>query len=438
MSNKKPKDTTPMSAHEKKKATIEQMMSKANSAREKNSNLIQRVRKDPALAKRVRERLCVDLRRVFEIPRNVLGPSASRRRYREHGHFSEELVTYLIGTWAEFKRQAKIEDSLGVRKVQNNIAKTLRAQQIMEYADENVKPWDGAYDTLDMTQDMVTLMIGSDWHSKFVDPFALRVWQEVMGEVMPDGIRYNGDLVDFPQLSRHRQLPGSFALTVQDEVNVAVDIMRTDRECCPDADIKFLLGNHDIRLITALADAAPVFCSLESLEYNQLFKLDELRVGLVARSTFLNPDGKMKRSDIAQNWETLNDAYGRPLYTIVHGFLCGKNSAGKHMSRFMTNGTNGHLHNPEVTMGGSLATGVLEWSQTGCMAHPAAVGEGYIPGPIEALGWASSFNIVRLFPKTRHVQHEQVKIGDTTAYWGGWVWTITQEERDARARMMEV
>lgn len=433
---KKNKKTEPTVA-EKRQLEIAGMMAKAEAAREKNQELIALVRKDPRLAKEVRERLCEDLRRVFAIPRNILGPSASRRRYREHGYYSEELVTYLIGTWAEFKRQAQIEESLAVKTVHRNISKTLRAQGVMEYADAEVKPWDGAYSRLDMGAECVTMVIGSDFHSKFLDPFAARVWREVIELTQPDAVRFNGDIVDFPQLSRHRQLPGHFALTVQDEIDGAVDLMRDTRNAAPDADMKLVMGNHDIRLVTALADAFPVFASLRSLSYAELFKLDELEVGLIARSTFLNPSAKMRKNDIAENWETLPDAYGNPFWTTVHGFLCGKQAPEKHMERFMTHGTNGHLHNPRDITGGSHATGMLQWFQTGCMAYPAGVGSGYIPGPIGATGWGSTFLVVRLFPRHGHVQAQQVHIGEVASF-DDWIWKITDAEREARANMLEV
>lgn len=431
------KKKTKGTAAQARQATIEEMMSKASTARGKNKDLIARVRKDPTLAKSVREKLCADLRRVFEIPRELLGPSASRRRYREHGHYSEELVTVLIGSWEEFKRQAGIEPSLGVKKVERNISKTLRAQQVMEYADAYVKPWDGAYDSLDMQAETVTLMIGSDFHSKYLDPFARRVWLAVAKMVKPDGVRFNGDGPDFPQLSRHRQLPGHFTLSVQDEIDCWTKFMSETRRAAPNADQKWILGNHDIRLITALADSFPVYASVRSNRFHELFRLDELRTGLIARPTFLNPSAAMRKNDIAQNWETLRDAEGQPFWTTVHGWLCGKDAPAKHMTRFMTYGTNGHLHDPHSVSGGSLATGPLRWWQTGCMGYPPAIAAGYMPGPIEASGWAMTFLVVRLFPHHRHVQVEEVAIGNVASF-GGRRWEITSEELAAREAMLEV
>lgn len=422
------------------KKTIDALVAKAAEAREANKDLIRTIREQPDQVERVKGLLCEDLRRVYAIPRELLGPSASRQRYRQHGHYSDWLVTYLFGTWAEFQRQAKIEghEPLAVRRVASNVSKTLRAQTIADYAEECVKPWDNAYNTLDMQNDHVTIVIGSDFHSKYIDPFARRVWMDVCKRLKPDGVRFNGDGPDFPQLSRHRQLPGHFALSLQDEIDIWRDFMADTRRATGNkTDIKWILGNHDIRLVTALAEAFPVFASLKSIRFHELFTLDKLKIGLVAKSTFLNPNGAMRKVDIAQNWETLPDGEGRPFWTTVHGFLHGKDAPKKHLDRFMTYGTNGHLHSPCSVSAGSYATGTLRWWQTGCMAWPEGVGNGYIQGPIEYQGWGSQFIVVTLWPWDRYVQVEEVTI-DSRASFRGRSWFITEEEIAAREAMLVV
>jgi hypothetical protein len=422
-----------------REVTLAQMMSAAAKNREKNRDLIEKVRLDPALAEKVKALLCADLRAVFEVPRNLLGPSASRRRYRELGSYSEELVTVCIGSWEEFKRQAGIEPSLATKSIERKISATLRAQQVMKYAEQFVKPWDGAYDTLDMSKRHLVLSIGSDFHSKWICPFGRRVWLAVNQIVKPDGVRFNGDGPDFPALSRHRQLPGAFTLTVQQEADVWTAFMRDTRKVVgPKADLKWILGNHDVRWIYAMADNSPVYASVRSNRFHEQFHLDELKVGLVARSTFLNPSGDMRANDIAQNWETLLDARGRPFWTTVHGFLCGKDAPTAHMRKFGTFGTNGHMHDERIVSGGSLATGVTRWFQTGCMAWPRAVAAGYIPGPVEATGWGMQFIVVHLYPHTRHVQVESCCIGEETATFRDHVWHITPEEQALREQMLEV
>lgn len=435
MTEKKP---TKSESKEDAAKRLAEMMAEAKANRAKNYHLIAAVRHNPKKAKQVHKLLCADLRRVYEIPRKLLGPSASRRRYREHGHYSEELVTYLFGTWAEFKRQAKIrdglntEESLGIRTVKSNIAKTRRAQDVMRYADKHVKPWDGAYNNLDLDQESLLIQVGSDFHSKFMDPFARRVWLDVARKHQPDGTRFNGDLPDFPKLSRHRQLPGHFALNLQQEIDLCVDFVRADRAAAPNGDKKYILGNHDIRLITALADAFPIFHSIRNISFAELFCLDELEVGLVARPSFLNPSARMRKNDIAQNWETIAG-----LFTIVHGFLTGTGAPRKHMAKFMRFGTNGHLHDPQMISGGSDATGVHQWWQTPCMAYPPAVAAEYITGPIEASGWAPGFGMFRIFPRHGFVTGHIIVVGEVAEYCGD-VWHITPEEREARERLLEI
>lgn len=416
-----------------KQDSIQEMMSKAADARAANADLLERVRKDPELAAKVKELLCEDLRRVYAIPREILGPSASRDRYREHGHYSTSLAVYLFGIWAEFQRKAGIKEPLGVRRVMHNISKTSRAQDVAGYADQNVLPWNGAYNSLDLSKESVQILVGSDFHSAFADPFALRVWRDVASAEQPDGIRFNGDLVDFPRLSRHRQLPGHFALNLQQEIDLGVKIMADTRQAAPNSDLKLVMGNHDVRLVTALADAAPVFSTLRCLRYSELFRLDELEVGLVCRSNFLNPSSQHQKRDIAQNWETIAD-----LFTIVHGFLCGKDAPRKHLDRFMRFGTNGHLHNPEMVSGGSDATGVLQWWQTGCMAYPPAVAAEYMPGPIAFSGWTCGFLMARVFPGLRHVTADYAMVGEEVATFRDRTWRITDDERAARRAMLEV
>lgn len=412
--------------------TIVEMMSSAEEARQANQELLAQVRQDSDLATRVRALLCEDLRRVYAIPREILGPSASRERYRQYGHYNTSLVTYLIGDWATFKRMAGIEESLAVKTILRNIGRTTRAQQVADYADQHVKPWHGAYDRLDTSKESLLIQVGSDFHSKFLDPFARRVWLDVAKKYKPDGIRFNGDLPDFPKISRHRQLPGHFALNLQEEIDTCTDLMAATRKAAPRSDMKWILGNHDMRLVYAIAEGAPVFADLRSLSFAELFQLDELKVGLVARPSFLNPTRKQRDIDIAQNWETIADTF-----TIVHGWLLGKNAPEQHMRRFMRFGTNGHLHQPAMVSGGSDNTGSHQWWQTPCMAYPPAVGAEYMPGPIEAGGWASGFGMFTIFPQHRFVSGEIIIVTDVAAY-RDQIWTITDEERRIREEMLQI
>jgi hypothetical protein len=104
----------------------------------------------------------------------------------------------------------------------------------------------------------------------------------------------------------------------------------------------------------------------------------------------------------------------------------------------MTSGTNGHLHSEEVIAIGSYATGTVFWHQTPCMAHPKAVAAGYIHGPIEATGWSCGALYTTIDMESGHVHNESIKVGDEIATFRDMVWTITDEERDQIAEMLEI
>ncbi len=422
-----------------RKDRLAAIVAEAKDQRADNRKLLRDLRADPTLAEDIKFLLIQDLIRVSEIPREVLGPSSSRDRYRQLGHYSTSLVDFCFGLWAEFQRKAGLAETLHTRTVKRNISKTSRAQDLARYADQHVLPWNDAHRKLRIGKKPITMVIGSDFHSHYCNPFALRVWNDIIKDMQPDAIRLNGDLVDFPELSTHRQFPGHFPMSVQQEIDWAVEeVIAPARKNAPKADIRFLIGNHDVRLITAMADKGPMFASLRSLSFADLFQLDKYKVGLVCRSNFLHLSANQRKRDIAQNWETLVGPDGNMLWTTVHGWLCGKDAPRKHMLRFMTNGTNGHLHDRQRVSAGSYATGVHDWFQTSCMASPEAVAAGYIQGPVEFNAWTCGFLVVTIYPQNGHVSGEFVEVGHDIATFRGKVWKITQHERDQLAAMLDI
>lgn len=433
------KKTKKVSKHEARGLKLQALVAEAKAKRADNRQLLRDLRADPTLAEDIKHLLIVDLKRVSEIPRQILGPSSSRDRYRQLGHYSTSLVDFCFGIWAEFQRKAGLAETLATRTVLRNISKTSRAQDLARYADQHVAPWNGAHNKLRIGKKPVTLVIGSDFHSHFCNPFALRVWNDIIKALQPDGIRINGDLVDFPSLSTHRNFPGHFPMTVQDEIDWAVrEVIAPARKNARKADIRFIIGNHDVRLVTAMADKGPMFASLRSNSFAEQFQLDRYEVGLVCRSNFLHLSANQRKRDIAQNWETLVSPEGQMLWTTVHGFLTGKDAPEKHMRRFMTNGTNGHLHDRQRVSAGSYATGVHDWFQTSCMAHPEAVAAGYIQGPVEFNAWTCGFLVVTIYPENGHVSGEFVEVGRDIATFRGQVWEVRQHERDQMSAMLDI
>jgi hypothetical protein len=155
-----------------------------------NRELRQEIRNSRTARERTRKALINDLVRVFNHPNNPYGGwAASRRRYRELGHYPEILVSDLFGTPAEFERAAGLRDQRGTSKVLLATARLHTEREIREYAEEHVLRSSGRWSKkYRETNGVKHVLVGSDFHGQFVDPLALRVFLDVAKDVQPDTI----------------------------------------------------------------------------------------------------------------------------------------------------------------------------------------------------------------------------------------------------------
>lgn len=383
----------------------------------------------------LKEALVSDLMRVFNHPDNPYkGFAASRQRYRQLGHYPEILVSDCFGNHEEFLRAAELGDKRNTTRVRNKGALLHTHQQIAEYAERELRPFHKAFQE-PLPEGVIQVAVASDFHSKFVDPFALRVWHEVLKIVQPAQVVLNGDVVDFPQISRHRKLPGHFSLGLQDEIDFAREkILRPAREICPDANILFTVGNHEFRLVTYIADTAPDLAALAvyddagnkiKVTFESLFGLNALKIGLVCRQNFLAPYAKQKKRELQENWITVGDAL-----VVTHGVSCAKFAADEQLKRYQKSGTSGHTHRPQVITGNSLGTGAISWTSTPMMAS-FAVGADYVSEPSQ---WNMGFAIFTVDTKRKLVIPNLVLVHEEFATFAGYVWRPTKaelKERDA-------
>jgi hypothetical protein len=94
-----------------------------------------------------------------------------------------------------------------------------------------------------------------------------------------------GDDIDLPDLSKHRSTPSALG-RIQEAIDGQYLDLATQRALAPDADIYWLAGNHDQRLIDWLVDNAPTLVGLSRagdddtpvLSLPFLCRLDELGV----------------------------------------------------------------------------------------------------------------------------------------------------------------
>jgi hypothetical protein len=419
---------------EKQLRALQTAMRQADKARTSNRKLREKYRDDKKLQARVRESLIADLKRVFaDVANPYRGFAASRQRYRKLGHYPEIMVEDFFGNHEEFQRAADLRDSRETTKVRNKAAKLHTHQQIAQYAQTHVLKHTGLYDSTAKFKNKtsVDIVVGSDFHSYFVDLFALDVFIETIKMVNPEIVILNGDVFDFPQISRHRQMPGHFHLNLHQERQYGQkEILRRVREAAPNATIYYIIGNHEYRLVTYLADCAPRMAGLPELEFDTFLGIHEFEMSLVCQSNFLAPTAKARANDKRQNWLMLFDCY-----VATHGTSCAKFAADVEMNgSFRMSGTSGHTHRPQLLTSNSLGTGAISWMSTPMLAG-FAVGRDYVSTPSS---WNMGFGVVSINPQKRLVSQQLVVVHENWASFGGKTWTPTEKALARRKEQWSV
>lgn len=130
---------------------------------------------------------------------------------------------------------------------------------------------------------MKTTMIVPDLQMPYHDPLALKKLIQVIKDVQPDAILQVGDGIDFPTVSRWSVgTAAQYSPVLQEHIDsYCNDFLIPTREAAPNANIKWLSGNHDERLWDFIKKYAAPLSTLRALSIESLFGLDELRIKFV-------------------------------------------------------------------------------------------------------------------------------------------------------------
>jgi predicted phosphodiesterase len=408
----------------------ESALEKAASERLVYKEIRDEYRNDRERREVVRDLLIKDLLRVYQHPDNpYAGWSASRKRYRELGHFPEICVIDLFGTHAEFERAAALRDKRGTSKVTLLTSRLHSEKDIREYAEESVLGSVGRWSKEYRKKSGVKhVLVGSDFHGQFVDPLALRVFLDVAKDVQPDTIVFNGDVTDFPQVSRFSHMPGAGSLSLQDEIDwTKKHILGATRKVAPDAAMLYVIGNHEHRLIRYLADTAPELASLRCLRWDTLFGIDDLDIEMVFGGNFMAP----RQRDRQDNTRRRTHAVLYDSVVVTHGRSIADNAMAAELNRWGMSGTSGHTHRPGIQTRPTHANPHLSWTSTPMMAG-FAVGKDYVDGPS---GWTMGFALFTIDVASKIVIPQLITVYEDFASWNGHVWRPTDAARSVRMRM---
>lgn len=366
------------------------------------------------------DELIADILRVASDDANPFPGTCSRARYRKMGWFPETLVYDLFGNHEEFQREAGLRDTRTTASIRNRRARLKTEERIRRYFDAEIKPWCDKHEGTHTDAPVRTLLVGSDFHGKSVDRFALSVFLDVAERIQPDYICLNGDVVDFYEVGRWSKNPNRI-LDLQDELDWTRDnILAPTREAAPFAQIDFIIGNHEYRLARYLSDTAPELASLRCLSFGELLGLDEYKINLVWNDAALHPTGKEQRTAFTQNWKVYESCF-----VCTHGSAAGKTPGHKEIARFAMSGTSGHVHRPQIISAPTLLNPYADWMVTGMMSDDSS-GDEYVSGPST---WTTGFGVVYLLPEAKASIARPVVIkAGFTEFGGKYYWQTNDEE----------
>jgi len=198
------------------------------------------------------------------------------------------------------------------------------------------------------------LLIISDIHGVFVDHKAWQIVLEVIKNNNFDEIVLNGDILDFPFISKHDKK--LFLIPVLQNYSEVLEIEFTKkvilkplREAAPNTKIVFRLGNHEERLTegkytVAAERLAKLFKHYNSSELDQMLELDSL--------------------DIEYDPSECRNYFDK--FDVVHGLSLAKTAPRNNINMYMGSGTSGHSHRLNSTYVRNKKHPYI-WVESGCL-----------------------------------------------------------------------
>jgi len=117
-----------------------------------------------------------------------------------------------------------------------------------------------------------TVIVGSDFHIWPGEASTcLRAFKKFVADIKPEAVILNGDVMDFPRISRHPQNWES-APDLQEEIEAAQDHLNDIVQACKRGAHKvWTLGNHDARFESMIANAAPQYRGVRGVHLSDHF-----------------------------------------------------------------------------------------------------------------------------------------------------------------------
>jgi hypothetical protein len=214
-----------------------------------------------------------------------------------------------------------------------------------------------------------TALIGSDLHIwPGQESTCLRAFKKFIKDIQPNAVILNGDVMDFPRISRHPQNWES-APDPQEEIEAAQDHLNDMVKSCKRGSDKFwTLGNHDARWESTFANQTPQMRGVKGVHLSDHFSSWQK-----AMSVFINENVDGGATMVKHRFKS---GQGAPRANTLN--------AGVHM-------VTGHLHSQKV-IPVSDYRGDRYGVDTGCIADKEHRAFGYAEDA--PLDWRSGFAVL--------------------------------------------
>jgi UDP-2,3-diacylglucosamine pyrophosphatase LpxH len=215
-----------------------------------------------------------------------------------------------------------------------------------------------------------TVLIGSDFHIWPGDPSTcLRAFKKFCKDIQPTAVILNGDVMDFPRISRHPQNWES-APDPQEEIEAAQDHLNDIVQACKRGTHKlWTLGNHDARWESTFANMVPQMRGVKGVHLS-----DHFAVWQKAMSCFINEGVPGGATMVKHRWKSGQGA------TRANALNAGVSMV------------TGHLHSQNVRPLSDYSRHDRYGVDTGCVADKDHKAFGYTED--SALDWRSGFALL--------------------------------------------
>lgn len=209
-------------------------------------------------------------------------------------------------------------------------------------------------------------LIIPDIHAPYQDELALSACISFSKWFKPDKIFVMGDLVDFYAISRFVKDPER-ALKLQDEIDMAYEILKQIRNANHKADIVLIRGNHCYRLQKYLWSEAKELAGLRDLSIENLLNLKSLNVRYEKSGRLKHRGVIFKHGDVVRKF-------------------AGYSAKGEFEKSGMS-GISGHTHRAAIYYHNNQS-GSYVWMECGCLCKLDAE---YMEG--ETPNWQQGFGV---------------------------------------------